>query len=356
MPAPLVSVLINTYNHESFIEEAILSVLAQDFPAAGREIIVVDDGSNDRTPEILKKFEGVIRVLTKPNGGQASTFNIGIPACHGEFIAFLDGDDWWAPQKLSKVVAAFGEDPSLGAIGHGIIVCSGKEPDRFLVPECRVKFRLDSYSSADFFRLNKCYFGTSRLTLRASIARAILPVPESLVFEADEYVFTLAPALSHALLLPEPLTFYRVHGQNLFMTPQTASGGLRRKQKVFASLSAELRRALPSYGASPAVSGAILEMLDAEASQLRLQVDGGWSWETYSVETTLFRLQHREVPKRTRAFRALSMLPALLLPPRWYYLGRGWLGSKEWYVTLRRLLLPSPAFVPNSKEASRRTS
>src|SRR5882724_5067565 len=103
MTTPLVSVLIDTYNHERFIEEAIQSVLSQDFPAAEREILVVDDGSTDCTPQILAKYASQIRILRKPNGGQASAFNLGIPECQGELIAFLDGDDWWAPNKLSTV-------------------------------------------------------------------------------------------------------------------------------------------------------------------------------------------------------------------------------------------------------------
>jgi len=90
MPRPIVSVLIDTYNHERFIEEAVNSVLAQDFPASEREIVVVDDGSTDRTPDILRTFVSEIRVLTKANGGQASAFNCGIPECRGELIAFLE--------------------------------------------------------------------------------------------------------------------------------------------------------------------------------------------------------------------------------------------------------------------------
>ena len=90
------SVLIDTYNHERFIEKAIVSVLEQDFPATEREIIVVDDGSTDGTAEIVRKFEPHLRLLHKENGGQASAFNAGIPECQGEIVAFLDGDDWWA--------------------------------------------------------------------------------------------------------------------------------------------------------------------------------------------------------------------------------------------------------------------
>src|SRR6266852_3372319 len=95
-----ISVLIDTYNHERFIERAIVSVLEQDVSEAEREIIVVDDGSVDRTPEIVRKFEPRVRLLRKANGGQASAFNAGIPECVGEIVALLDGDDWWAPRKL----------------------------------------------------------------------------------------------------------------------------------------------------------------------------------------------------------------------------------------------------------------
>src|SRR5260370_25865257 len=85
-----VSVLIDTYNHERFIEQAIVSALEQDFPASEREILVVDDGSTDRTPEIVRKFASQVRLLRKKNGGQASAFNAGISECKGEIIAFLD--------------------------------------------------------------------------------------------------------------------------------------------------------------------------------------------------------------------------------------------------------------------------
>jgi len=74
MVRTFVSILIDTYNHERFIEEAALSALAQDYPASDREILVVDDSSTGRTPEILSKFTPQIRVLRKPNGGQARAF------------------------------------------------------------------------------------------------------------------------------------------------------------------------------------------------------------------------------------------------------------------------------------------
>ncbi len=83
-----VSVLIDTYNHEHFIEHAIASVLEQDAPMADVEVIVVDDGSTDRTPEIVRRFEPRVRLLRKANGGQASAFNAGISECNGGHRCF----------------------------------------------------------------------------------------------------------------------------------------------------------------------------------------------------------------------------------------------------------------------------
>src|SRR5258708_4526950 len=87
MKTPLFTVLIDTYNYGEFIEEAVSSVLAQDFPPAEREILVVDDGSTDDTQERLRKFGGAIRCLRKPNGGQASAFNYGFEHARSEVIA-----------------------------------------------------------------------------------------------------------------------------------------------------------------------------------------------------------------------------------------------------------------------------
>ena len=108
---PAVTVLIDTYNHERFIEEAIVSVLEQDYPQSDTEVLIVDDGSTDRTPEIVRKFEPRVRLIRKANGGQASAFNAGIPQVRGEITAFLDGDDWWAPNKLSAGDACSGLRP-----------------------------------------------------------------------------------------------------------------------------------------------------------------------------------------------------------------------------------------------------
>jgi glycosyltransferase involved in cell wall biosynthesis len=338
------SVLIDTYNHERLIEAAIASVLQQDFPASEREVIVVDDGSTDRTAEIVRRFEPKVRLIQKQNGGQASAFNLGIPECRGEAIVFLDGDDWWAPGKLRRIADVFARDPSLGMVGHAFIESFDDGTERVIRPGRAARLHLDGVLAATFFRLSRCYFGTSRLALRSDLARKILPVPEALVFEADEYLFTMAAAIAQSAILPDPLTHYRVHGGNLFLGAGASKSGERRKARVIAELAGALRASLPATGIPQEATETILEIVEAEAAQLRLRLDGGWPWETFQTERTIYRVQHADASARSRLFRTLSMLPALALPPKWFYAGRGWLGSQDWYKRARAGAVPVPGF------------
>jgi glycosyltransferase involved in cell wall biosynthesis len=98
-----VSVVIPAYNAAWCVGRAIDSVLAQTFRDV--ELIVVNDGSTDGTAGVLARYASQIRIVTKPNGGLSSARNAGIHAATGEYVAFLDADDWWLPHKLERQVA-----------------------------------------------------------------------------------------------------------------------------------------------------------------------------------------------------------------------------------------------------------
>ena len=108
--APAVSVVIPAYNAERFIGEAVNSVLEQTY--RDFEVIVVDDGSTDKTAEVVKTCEEV-RYLYKENGGTASARNRGVEASRGHYVAFLDADNLWEPEKLEVQIALFERQPSL---------------------------------------------------------------------------------------------------------------------------------------------------------------------------------------------------------------------------------------------------
>ncbi|MBC7528709.1 MAG: glycosyltransferase family 2 protein [Chthonomonadaceae bacterium] len=99
---PTISVVIPAYNSEKFVADAIKSVLAQTVPPL--EIIVVDDGSTDGTSGIVSRFSSSVRPIRQGNEGPASARNHGIREAKGEWIALLDADDTWLPQKLERQI------------------------------------------------------------------------------------------------------------------------------------------------------------------------------------------------------------------------------------------------------------
>jgi glycosyltransferase involved in cell wall biosynthesis len=111
---PTVSVVIVTYNKAETIEAAIRSVLDQTY--RDFEVLVVDDGSTDDTAARVCAFGDGIRYLPKPNGGTGSARNLGIREARGRYVAFLDGDDLWLPNKLAVQMAAFEREPDLLAV------------------------------------------------------------------------------------------------------------------------------------------------------------------------------------------------------------------------------------------------
>lgn len=117
---PNISVVIPAYNAEPFIGRAIESVLAQTRPAA--EIIIVDDGSNDATGDVVESFGARALLVRQENAGPSAARNHGTRLAQGEWIAFLDADDAWLPEKLEKQLPYLGED-GIGAVHSPTDTC-----------------------------------------------------------------------------------------------------------------------------------------------------------------------------------------------------------------------------------------
>ena len=247
MSDPRVTVLIDTYNYGQYIEEAVESALAQEFPREGREILVVDDGSTDDTAERLKKYGDSIGYLRKTNGGQASAFNFGLAEASGEIIATLDADDLWLPDKLRRVCETFEKNPKAGMIYHRTYLWrAGEEAvhDSYFVevsgnvPANRVSL------------LRYPMVGTSCLAFRRSALNALLPVPEALRSQADAYLTALIIFVAPVVALPVFLAKYRLHGANLFQAKEgeAARDSIEHRMAMRAVLQTEIRAWLARNG------------------------------------------------------------------------------------------------------------
>lgn len=113
----LVSVIIPTYNSEKYISCAVDSVLAQNYKEL--EIIVIDDGSTDKTQTIIKKYSNNVRYIYQKNSGLSNARNKGIKSSKGEFIAILDSDDEWLPKKIELQMEVMRKSASIGIVSCG---------------------------------------------------------------------------------------------------------------------------------------------------------------------------------------------------------------------------------------------
>jgi glycosyltransferase involved in cell wall biosynthesis len=114
----MVSVVIPVFNGAPFLAQAIQSVLDQTYPLI--EVIAVDDGSIDESLEILQGFGNHIQIIAQPNSGVAAARNAGIAKAVGEFIAFLDQDDYWNREKVARQVEKFAASTQVGLVHTGV--------------------------------------------------------------------------------------------------------------------------------------------------------------------------------------------------------------------------------------------
>ncbi|MDP6435906.1 MAG: glycosyltransferase [Gammaproteobacteria bacterium] len=119
-----ISVVIPAYNAEAFVVEAVESAFAQ--TVAPLEVIVVNDGSTDRTEELLRGFGDRITLISQQNSGVARARNAGLEVAVGEYVAFLDSDDAWLPDKTAKQLDVMQSYPDMAALGSD---CIEVDPD-----------------------------------------------------------------------------------------------------------------------------------------------------------------------------------------------------------------------------------
>lgn len=222
---PLVSILVNNYNYGRFLKDAIDSALNQTYPNI--EVIVVDDGSTDDSQTVIERYGNQIIPILKQNGGQASAFNAGFAASHGEIICLLDADDIFKPEKVSKMVHFFQEDPSIGWCFHTL------EYSKTASAELNKKYfeiqKKNQAGASGHYDLrqdlrkgklkNKLSFGgtaTSGICFQRSLLEKILPMPEEIRITSDDYIKYIAIGVSPGFVLLQDLAEQRIHSDNAY--------------------------------------------------------------------------------------------------------------------------------------------
>ena len=146
-----ITAVIPAYNAEKYIARSIDSVLGQTRPVD--EIVVVDDGSTDATPQIIKGYGDTVRYIHQPNAGVSAARNTGIHAATGNWIAFLDADDEWLPDRLMRQVQLLEKNPHLVWVSGNFITCSCSEGRKapYVPPNCIEQFTHCSGIMEDYF-------------------------------------------------------------------------------------------------------------------------------------------------------------------------------------------------------------
>lgn len=214
-PNRSVSIIVNNYNYEQFVRQAIDSALQQSHPHC--EVIIVDDGSTDGSRDIITGYSNVATLVLKENGGQASAFNAGFAACHGDIIFFLDADDCLKPDTVETVLQQW-DDPAIAKCHWQLEVIdesgnqTGDITPAAILQEGNLRELVADKGPNAYISPPTTGNAWSRTLLDA-----VLPMPETAyTISADNYLCMLAPLFGTIKTIEGTQGYYRLHGKNNF--------------------------------------------------------------------------------------------------------------------------------------------
>jgi glycosyltransferase involved in cell wall biosynthesis len=201
-----VSVIIPTYNRADVLTEAVDSVLNQTWKDL--EIIVVDDGSTDRTREVLSRYGERVIYFHKENGGPSSARNLGIEKARGRYVAFLDSDDVWELEKLRIQMEFMEEHPDIK------LVCTDSRLMGFGESRER-KLRRDLMGNLFSLLFSNSFVRTSTVLIARACFHEVGYFAEK-YRSVEDYDLWLRVARRYPIAyLNQPLVRYRKHGENV---------------------------------------------------------------------------------------------------------------------------------------------
>ena len=221
MSKRLVSVIVPAYNSERYLVEALESALRQDYEP--KEIVVVDDGSTDATPEILARYAGRIVAVRQKNQGSAVARNTAIAHAKGEYLAFLDADDLWLPGKLSAQAGYLDRHENVGMVYARWGLWNPSASGEFEIQDGQATRgpagvdEIDEKLSGWLYNelLLDCVVLTSTAMLRRSVAQRVGGF-ESRFRRGQDYDYWLRTSqVAEIHKLAGVYTQYRIHGESI---------------------------------------------------------------------------------------------------------------------------------------------
>lgn len=298
--AVIVSVVMPCFDAERYLEEAVRSVMGQTLP--GVELIVVDDGSSDRSPQIVaalqREFGDRIVAVAQANAGPYAARNRGLAQARGAFVAFLDADDWWAPDCLRKLHTALAADPdaALAYCGWQNVGLPGGRGDPYVPPDYELEDK-----AARFLRAAApwpIHAALVRRTVMQEVGGFDLDLPTCM-----DYDLWLRIGVGRRIrLVPEVLAFYRHHqGGQITSTQWRQARNSWLVKRKFVRQHPQLVRHLSTAELRDLIDGSLL----------RRGYDNFWRRDLESAQR-IFRMSL--VKGGWRAKDLVYLLPSLLPP------------------------------------------
>lgn len=287
---PKVSVVLPAYNAAPFIRQTIASITAQSF--GDFEIVVVDDGSTDATAKVAAAQDPRVRVVQQSNQGIAVARNVGISHARGEWIAFMDHDDFWHPHKLKAQCEVLGRDLDCGIVYGEFLRWDPLTPPVFpdvMIDSRHVVVDLSGSILPQLVRTNWVLLSTA--VIRRSVFETVGDFDPAMP-PADDWDFMLRAAEQHRFIkLAQSVALYRVHdGQtSLKLTPRNVEFELRARaldrlnalgETVLDMNDINQRqfRALFNYGYLQYGAGLYREACSTFFSSLQFRATSGKAW------------------------------------------------------------------------------
>lgn len=215
---PKLSIIMTVYNVEPYLSEGIQSILAQSFQDF--ELILVDDGSTDQTWAICQSFQRTdlrIRAIHKENGGTASGRNVGIEAAQGQWIGFVDGDDW-IESDFYEVLISLAEDFESDIAACGFVKIKDREKLQFNSESGEVKVYGPKEGIAATFEKDKMRYSPCNKIYKASLFNEIR-YPEGILFEDKATTYRLFHRANQVIYMNTPKYHYYVRDDSAMRKP-----------------------------------------------------------------------------------------------------------------------------------------